>query len=123
MHARRRGGISAPSCRGGISARRAEAGSGEYNMLRAGVRRYVASVAVGVMVAATAVVTDAVVSGVPLAHAVTLDGFSTRMEIDGNKTNGAAPGFDWNDIQDGTLPGGYVISPGIVSAGVVEQTY
>ena len=43
------------------------------------------------------------------------------MEIDGNKANAA--GFDWNDIQDGTLPGGYVISPTVVSTGVVAQTY
>ena len=57
----------------------------------------------------------------PTAQAVTLGSLVTRMEIDGNKANAA--GFDWNDIQDGTLPGGYVISPNVVSAGVVAQTY
>ena len=56
-----------------------------------------------------------------VARAVTLGALTTRMEIDGNKANAA--GYDWNDIQDGTLPGGYVISPGVVSAGVVAQTY
>ncbi len=56
-----------------------------------------------------------------IAQAVTLGTLTTRMEIDGNKANAA--GFDWNDIQDGTLPGGYVVTPGVVSAGVVAQTY
>jgi len=56
-----------------------------------------------------------------IATAVTLGSLTTRMEIDGDKVNAA--GFDWNDIQDGTLPGGYVISAGVVSAGVIDQTY
>ena len=56
-----------------------------------------------------------------IAQAVTLGGLTTRMEIDGDKINAA--GFDWNDIQDGTLPGGYVVSPGVVSAGIFAQTY
>jgi hypothetical protein len=56
-----------------------------------------------------------------VAQAVTVGVVTTRMEIDGDKANAA--GFDWNDIQDGTLPGGYVVSPGVVSAGVVAQTY
>jgi uncharacterized repeat protein (TIGR01451 family) len=56
-----------------------------------------------------------------VAQAVTLGSLTTRMEIDGDKANAA--GFDWNDIQDGTLPGGYVISAGVVSAGVAAQTY
>ena len=51
------------------------------------------------------------------AQAVTLGSLVTRMEIDGNKANAA--GFDWNNMQDGTLPGGYVISANVVSAGVV----
>src|SRR3954454_943496 len=69
-----------------------------------------------------AVVLSAVGLGLPnTANAVTLGSLTSRMEIDGDKANGA--GFDWNDIQDGTLPGGYVLSPGITSAGVIGQTY
>jgi len=56
-----------------------------------------------------------------IAQAVTVGTVTTRMEIDGDKANAA--GFDWNDIQDGTLPGGYVISPTVTSAGVFAQTY
>ena len=56
-----------------------------------------------------------------IATAVTLGPLTTHMEIDGDKANAA--GFDWNDIQDGTLPGGYVVSAGVVSAGVIAQTY
>ena len=70
---------------------------------------------------ALAMVLSAVGFATPLAQAVTLGSLTTRMEIDGNKANAA--GFDWNDIQDGTLPAGYVISPNVVSAGVVAQTY
>ena len=54
-----------------------------------------------------------------IAQAVTLGALTTRMEIDGDKANAA--GFDWNDIQDGTLPGGYVISPTVTSAGVLQS--
>ena len=68
------------------------------------------------------VVLSAVGLGMPTtAKAVTLGALTTHMEIDGDKANAA--GFDWNDIQDGTLPGGYVLSPGITSAGVIAQTY
>src|SRR4051812_43481717 len=72
--------------------------------------------------ATLAVVLSAVGLGLPgTAKAVTLGSFTSRMEIDGNKANAA--GFDWNDIQDGTLPCGYVLSPGVTSAGVIAQTY
>lgn len=74
-----------------------------------------------VMVALATVLSTIGLTTADVARAATLGSLTTRMEIDGNKVNAA--GFDWNDIQDGTLPGGYVISAGVVSAGVVAQTY
>ena len=61
-----------------------------------------------------------------LAQAVTLGAISTRMEIDAspgaNRVTDTAGNFDWNDILDGTLPGGYVGS-GFVSAGIVDASH
>src|SRR3954452_7614826 len=73
-------------------------------------------------VATLAVVLSAVGLGLPsTAKAVTLGSLTSRMEVDGDKANAA--GLDWNDIQDGTLPGGYLLSPGVPPAGVIPQTY
>src|SRR4051812_1664899 len=76
-------------------------------------------------------VTTLVASGLALvtghtAAAVSLGAITTHMEIDAspnaNKTTDVAGNFDWNDILDGSLPGGYV-GAGFTSAGIVDASF